>query len=216
MQFGAFFLLFCFLPLIFCFLEEFPKALFFFVLLKPKLNEISKIRSDVQTARAEEDALNTQLAHLRDVKKNAPETMAKLAALSQYVPATPDLPGFIQQVQNAATASTVDLQSIAPSPPADVNNASGVQAIAVTLTAQAGFFRIEDFLARLENLQRAVEVRAISLSPIPSPFSSELVLSSTISLTMFVAQPNANARGAVSVPAASASASPSPSTTGGP
>ena len=26
-------------------------ALFFFVLLKPKLNEISKIRSDVQTAR---------------------------------------------------------------------------------------------------------------------------------------------------------------------
>ena len=191
-------------------------ALFFFVLLKPKLNEISKIRSDVQTARAEEDTLNTQLAHIRDVKKNAPETMAKLAALSQYVPATPDLPGFIQQVQNAATASTVDLQSIAPSPPADVNNASGVQAIAVTLTAQAGFFRIEDFLARLENLQRAVEVRAISLSPIPSPFSSELVLSSTISLTMFVAQPNANARGAVSVPAASASASPSPSTTGGP
>jgi len=191
-------------------------ALFFLVLLKPKLSEISTTRSDVQTARAEEDTLNTQLAHLRDIKKNAPETMAKLAALSQYVPATPDLPGFIQQVQNAATASGVDLQSIAPSPPTDVSNASGVQAIAVTLTAQAGFFRIEDFLARLENLQRAVEVRAISLSPIQSQVSSELILSTTISVTMFVAQPNANARGAASAPAASASASPSPSTTGGP
>lgn len=189
-------------------------ALFFFVLLKPKLNEISTTRSDVQTARAEQDTLNTQLAHLKDVKMNAPETMAKLAALSQYVPATPDLPGFIQQVQNAATASSIDLQSIAPSPPTDVSGASGVQSIAVTLNVQAGFFRIEDFLARLENLQRAVEVRAISLSPIQSPVSSELVLASTISLTMFVAQPNANARGAGTVPAPTASASPSPSTTG--
>lgn len=191
-------------------------GLFFFFLLKPKLNDISKARNDVQTARAEEDTLNTQLAHLKDVKKNAPQTMAKLAALSQYVPATPDLPGFIQQVQNAATASSVDLQSIAPSPPAALNGASGVQLITVTLTAQAGFFRIEDFLARLENLQRAVEVRSISLSPIQTAVSSDLVLSSTISLTMFVAQPNANARGGIAAPApsASTSASPSPSATG--
>jgi Tfp pilus assembly protein PilO len=187
-------------------------ALFFLFLLSPKLKDISKTRDDVQTARAEQDTLNTQLAHLKDVKKNAPETMAKLAALSQYVPATPDLPGFILQVQNAATASSIDLQSIAPSPPVNVSNSTGVETISVTLTCQAGYFRIEDFLARLENLQRAVEVRSISLSPIASPVSSELVLSSTISLTMFVATPNANARGAAAAPATSAS--PSPSATG--
>jgi Tfp pilus assembly protein PilO len=189
-------------------------ALFFLFLLSPKLKDISKTRDDVQTARAEQNTLNTQLVHLKDVKKNAPETMAKLAALSQYVPATSDLPGFIEQVQNAATASGIDLQSIAPSPPATVTGSTGVQTISVTLTCQAGYFRIEDFLARLENLQRAVEVRAISLSPIASPVSSELVLSSTISLTMFVAAPNANARGAAAVPAPATSASPSPSVTG--
>ena len=189
-------------------------ALFFLFLLKPKLNDISTTRSDVATARAEQDTLNTQLAHLQDVKKNAPATMAKLAALSQYVPATPDLPGFIQQVQNAATSSGIDLQSIAPSPPAAVTGSSGVETISVTLTCQAGYFRIEDFLSRLENLQRAVEVRAISLSPIQSPVSSELVLSSTISLTMFVAAPDANARAVV--PAPSSSASPSPAATGSP
>ena len=190
-------------------------ALFFLLLLKPKLNDISTTRSDVATARAEQDTLNAQLGHLQDVKKNAPATMAKLAALSQYVPATPDLPGFIQQVQDAATQSSIDLQSIAPSPPADVTSSSGVQTISVTLTCQAGYFRIEDFLSRLENLQRAVEVRAISLSPIQSPVSSELVLSSTISLTMFVAAPGASARGPA-VPAPSSSASPSPSATGSP
>jgi len=191
-------------------------ALFFLFLLSPKLKDISKTRTDVQTARAEQETLNTQLAHLKDVKKNAPETMAKLAALSQYVPQTPDLPGFILQVQTAATESGIDLQSIAPSPPANVTNSTGVQTISVTLTCQAGFFRIEDFLARLENLPRAVEVRAISLSPIQSPVSSELVLSSTISLTMFVATPNATARGGPAVPAAAPSVTASPSATGGP
>jgi len=191
-------------------------AVFFLFLLKPKLNDISKTRSDVATARAEQDTLNTQLAHLKDVKKNAPQTLAKLAALSQYVPATPDLPGFIQQVQSAATASSIDLQSIAPSPPAAVVGSTGVETISVTLTCQAGYFRIEDFLSRLENLQRAVEVRAISLSPIQSQVSSELTLSSTISLTMFVAAPNASARAGGAAPAPSSSASPSPSATGGP
>lgn len=189
-------------------------ALFFLFLLSPKLKDISKTRDDVQTARAQQDTLNTQLAHLKDVKKNAPETTAKLAALSQYVPATPDLPGFILQVQNAATASSIDLQSIAPSPPTDVSGATGVQSISVSLTVQGGFFRMEDFLSRLENLQRAVEVRSFSLAPQPSTISSELTLSSTITLTMFVAQPNASARGATAAPAPATSASPSPSATG--
>jgi Tfp pilus assembly protein PilO len=188
-------------------------ALFFLVLLKPKLSDISKTRDDVQTAKGAEQTLRTQLQHLQDVKGNAPGTMAKLAALSQYLPSTPDLPGFIQQVQNAATLSGVDLQSIAPSPPADVSGATGVQSISVTLTAQAGFFRVEDFLARLENLQRAVEVRSLSLAPQSSSMSSELVLNTTISLTMFVAQQGANAGGSTSVPA---SPSPTPSATGSP
>ncbi len=189
-------------------------VVFFLLLLKPKLSDISKTRDDVQTARAEEQTLNAQLSHLSDVRKNAPQTTAKLAALSQYLPPTPDLPGFILLVQNAATQSGVDLQTIAPSPPADVSGATGVQSVVVTLTAQAGFFRVEDFLARLENLQRAVEVRAISLSPVATTISSQLILNTTISLTMFVAQPNATASGGAKVPATSAS--PSPSATGSP
>src|SRR5258707_11498485 len=99
-------------------------ALFFFFLLSPKLKEVSKTRDDVQTAQAEQATLQTELDHLKDVKKNAPGTMAKLAALSQYLPATPDLPGFIRQIQDAATRAGVDLQSIAPSPPATLTGAT--------------------------------------------------------------------------------------------
>ena len=189
-------------------------VLFFFLLLKPKLNDISKTRSDVQAASAEVDTLNTQIAHLNQVKRNAPQTMAQLAALSQYLPSTPDLPGFIKLVQDAAVQSGIDLQSIAPSPPANQPNASGVQVISVTLTAQGGYFRIEDFLAHLEQLGRAVAVRSIALSPQQTPLSSELTLNSTITLNMFVAQPGANARAAGATPAAPVS--PSPSASSGP
>ena len=191
-------------------------VLFFFFLLKPKLSDISKARDDVQTARSEEQTLRVELQHLQDVRKNAPQTTAQLASLSQSLPSNADLPGFIQQVQDAATRSGIDLQTIAPSPPADVSGATGVQAITVGLTAQGGFFRVEDFLARLENLSRAVEVRALSLAPVATPISSELILNTTFTLNMFIVQPNATALGAVRVPSASASPSPSASATGSP
>jgi Tfp pilus assembly protein PilO len=187
--------------------------LFFLILLKPKLGEISKTKDDVDAARTQEQTLQLNLQHLQQVRKNAPDTTAKLAAISQYLPSTPDLPGFIQLVQNAATLSSIDLQTIAPSPPSSLTGATGVQAIPVTLTLQGGFFRIEDFLARLENLQRVVEVRTVTLSPTTTQLSSELVLNTTLAITMFVAQANANASGGT---APAASASPSPTATGTP
>jgi Tfp pilus assembly protein PilO len=187
--------------------------LFFLILLKPKLSEVSKTKNDVELARQQEQTLQVELQHLQAVRKNAPETMAKLAALSQYLPATPDLPGFIQLVQDAATQSSLDLQTIAPSSPAALSTATGVETIPVTLTAQGGFFRIEDFLARLENLQRVVEVRTINLTPTSSPLSNEVILTTTISLQMFVAQSNATASAGPAPPAASISPSPSASGT---
>src|SRR6266568_6444174 len=105
--------------------------LFFLVLLKPTLGDISKTKDDVTQAKSQQDTLQVELRHLQDVRKNAPVTMAKLAALSQFLPDTPDLPGFIRVVQDAATLSGVDLQSIAPSPPAALSSATGVSTISV-------------------------------------------------------------------------------------
>ncbi|MGZ4210465.1 MAG: type 4a pilus biogenesis protein PilO [Actinomycetota bacterium] len=182
-------------------------VIFFFFLLKPKLSEISKARSDIVTAQSEQQTLQVQLQHLQEVRKNAPQTMAQLAAVSQYLPTTPDLPGFIRLLQDAATQSGMDLQSIAPSPPADLTNATGVQTISVTIVGRAGFFRLTDFLSRLENLQRAVEVRSIALAPQATSLSSELVLNTTITMQMFVVGSNARVGGSVARPTPTPSAS---------
>jgi Tfp pilus assembly protein PilO len=188
-------------------------VLFFFVLLKPKLNDISKTRDDVQSAQDEQSSLQTQLAHLKDVQRRAPQIEAQIQHVEQYLPDNPDLPGFIRLVQSAATASGIDLQSIAPSPPSALQTAPGVSVISVTLTIQGGFFRVEDFLSRLEGLQRAVEVRALALSPIETELSNEVSLTSTVTLQMYTATEGARATTGSSNNRASASPSPSATAT---
>jgi hypothetical protein len=76
------------------------------------------------------------------------------------------------------------------------------------LTIQGGFFRVEDFLSRLEGLQRAVEVRSLALSPVSTELSNEVSLTSTVGLQMYVATEGARA----SSPSSSSNrVSPSPS-----
>src|SRR5207244_12392252 len=113
-------------------------------------------------------------------------------------------PDFIRQVQGAATKAGVDLQSIAPSAPSDRPNATGVREIAVTVTINGGFFRVEDFLTRLESLRRVVRVNAIALTPQTDQLRGPTVLQASLSMKMFVVQANA------SVSKASSSASPNP------
>lgn len=193
----------------------FVALLFFMILLRPKMAQLSETRRQTEALRLEEQTLRGNLGHLQDVRRDAPLAAAKLLAVSQLLPSTADLPGFIRLVQDAATAAGADLQSIAPTTPVALLNATGVQSVNVTLVVKGGFRRIEDFLSRVENLRRVVVVTAVSLSPEVDPLSSQTSLQATLSLQMFVAQDGAVVSGAPGV-APAAAASPSPSASGTP
>lgn len=186
--------------------------LFFVFLLKPKMSEVADARERFEQSQKEEGGLRNELARLDDVRARAPETTARLARVQQYLPSSPQLPGFIRLLQDAATGAGVDLRSIAPSPPGTLEGGDGIQTIAVTLTLSGGFFRIHGFLARLEQLDRIVEVTSISLAPATDDVTGAASLLSTFSLRMYVVQPDAQL--GVTVGRRSG-ASPSPSPTGG-
>lgn len=177
------------------------------VVLRPKLAEISATREKVTQAQDEESRLRAEITRLELIRKNDPATMARLARISEALPSTPQLPGFIRVTQEAATLSGVDLKSIAPSQPSALAGATGVQTISVTLMIEGAFARVQDFLARMEDLPRIVEIRALSLSPQLDELSTTTVLTSTLSMTMYVVEPDAR----LTVGAASESSSPSPS-----
>lgn len=181
--------------------------LFFVFILKPKLTEIGQVRTDVQAAESEETQLRADLRRLKEARQTATQTTARLARVSLYLPSTPDLPGFIRQVQDAATKASVNLKSIAPSQPTPLTNANGIQVIPISITVDAAFRRMEDFLNRMESLDRVVEITAVSLAPGVDALTGQTILDSTIQLKMFVVQPDATLGG---TPVAS-QASPSPS-----
>lgn len=183
-------------------------AIFFLFVLSPKLNDISEVREQIEQVQDEGQTLRNRLRQLQQAQRDEPTTRARLAVFDRLLPSSPDLPSLIRQLQTAATASGVDLRSIAPSQPAAITGRTGVQSVSATVQVIGGFFRLQSFLTRLEELQRVVEVTSLAISPQTDAGSGLLTLSSTITFRMYVVQPTAGSGGAAPTPA------PTP-TTGG-
>lgn len=159
-------------------------AIFVIFLLRPKLNQIGETREQILAAEEQEQQLQLSLQRLRAVRDEAPQTRARLARVSDLLPSTPELPTFIRLVQDAATDEGIELISIAPSAPNEVDEQ--IDAISVSLLIEGSFHRTEAFLASLENLQRLVEVTSIAMSPVEDPVGGSFTLSTTLSMRMYV------------------------------
>lgn len=178
-------------------------ALFFVFLLRPVSSEISDTKEKVRQARSEEASLQLQLRSLEQARRDAPAVQARLAKFDLLLPKTADIPVFIRQVQDAANDSGIDLSSIAPSPPTPLGTGPGVDpAVAgrgvftmnVVLQVTGGFFRMEAFLRRLEGLERVTIVSNLAIAP-GNDESGLDVLQATITLQMFVVNPNLQPQG---------------------
>jgi type IV pilus assembly protein PilO len=187
--------------------------LFFMVILKPKFSQISKVREEIATEQQEKQTLEIKLRQLRQSQRNQVETQAQLAELNRALPSVPDLPALIRQLQAVASNSGMDLVSIAPSPPTEVTDSTGVQTVNVNVQVTGGFFRLESFMTRLEDLPRVVEVTSISVSPQTDPATGLTTLSSTVTFKMYVVQANAKVSGPKVRTTPRSTASPAPAST---
>jgi Tfp pilus assembly protein PilO len=196
-------------------------VLFFYLfLLKPKFAQISDVRGQVDEARQQTQSLQLRLSQLRAAAQNAQETADKLERFRRLLPPSPSLPTLIRDLQDDATATGMDLVSIAPSPPSALANATGIDTVNVNLVVTGGFFRLETFLTRLENPQkRVMEVQSISIAPAVDPVTGLTSLNTTINLRMYVVQEGAKLTGAAARPVTTpttrptSTASPSPAAT---
>ena len=183
-------------------------VIFFLLFIKPKLTEITEVRDQIEQEQDQAQSLRIRLAQLKDAQRQQPQTQARLAIFDRLLPTTPDLPAMIRQLQTAASASGMDLVSLAPSPPANLSGATGVQTISVNILVRGGFFRLETFLTRLEDLQRVVEVTSISVAPETDTLTGLTTLSSSMTFRMYVVEPNATVTGTSAAPAPAASPTP--------
>lgn len=190
-------------------------AAWFLFAFKPAQSELSEVRSDVDTATEQVAALQTRLQKLQALQNNEGELRDKAEAYATALPAEPDVSDFILQVQEAANLAGIDFLSVTPSLPAAPTSAasssssssgaaasqaagdgaataqtptSPYQSITVQITADGPFFELEDFVSRLESLQRALRIDDFSLSSSDNTTSSP-VLSLSMKLQMFMLSP---------------------------
>lgn len=135
-----------------------------FLLVRPKMSEVSTAEDDLQAAEDQEVTLAAQLGALQDAQAAAPETEQEIAAIDAEIPPTADLPSLFRLLQGAADRSVVDFFSFTPGTPAP-NTAGTFSTIASQVTVSGGYFAIDEFLFLLETLPRAAKVTTLAVTP---------------------------------------------------
>jgi Tfp pilus assembly protein PilO len=135
-----------------------------FLLVLPKMSEVSETEDRLQETQDQEINLAAQLNALEDAQAAAPETELEIAAIDAQVPPTADLPSLFRLLQGAADRAAVDFFSFTPGTPAP-NPTGSYSTIASQITVSGGYFAIDEFLFLLETLRRAAKVTTLAVTP---------------------------------------------------
>jgi Tfp pilus assembly protein PilO len=144
------------------------------LLVRPTRQATAEARADRDAAVAESQTLRDQIKALEALKPKEAELKAQAELAKDEFPATPALPGLVDALQDAASLAGVELGAVAPATPATSAINPQLAEITTTLNVNGGYFEIQDFLVRLENLvkgsdpsrvaPRSVLVRSVTLS----------------------------------------------------
>ena len=137
-------------------------ALWWLFLYAPGQDELAAIEDEIAAAEAEQASLETRIAALEAVRARAPETEAAIARLRSLVPDDPALPSALRQLTAAALDAGIDVTAVATSRPEVVDEAIGLNAAGVSITATGSYFQLVDFLRRVEDPQ--ITARGLTFS----------------------------------------------------
>jgi Pilus assembly protein, PilO len=144
------------------------------LLIRPTRQATAQAHADRDAAVSDSQSLRDEIKALEALKPNEAELRARASQARAEFPATPALPGLVDALQDAASQAGADLDSVAPAAPKASTTTPQLAEIATTVTVSGGYFEIQDFLVRLENLvkgsdpgrvpPRSVLVRSVGLT----------------------------------------------------
>ena len=127
------------------------------LLVRPVREAASRARDDQRAAQRESQSLRDQIRALEALKANEATLREQAGTAAAEFPATPALPGLVDALQDLADKAGVDLMSVSPSPPKTSSLHPQLAEITTQVTVKAGYYEIEDFLARLEDLIKGTD-----------------------------------------------------------
>lgn len=140
-------------------------VLFFVFFIRPRQSNLSKVNQDIEAAEAENAQLRITLDRLQGLRAQSAELEATLEEIRGFVPEEDELPNFIFQVQEAANLAGVGFHQVTPELPKTPPEGAPLAEIRTTITAQGGYFSLQDFIRRLYALDRALRIDTLTLGP---------------------------------------------------
>jgi Tfp pilus assembly protein PilO len=127
------------------------------LLIRPTRQATAAAMAERDTAISDSQALRDQIKALEALKPKEAELKAKASLARAEFPATPALPALVDALQDAASLSGVDLGTVAPSTPQTSTASPLLAEITTTVNVTGGYFEIQDFLVRVENLVKGTD-----------------------------------------------------------
>jgi Tfp pilus assembly protein PilO len=143
-------------------------GVWYMVLWSPQTKSLHRANDRVAAAQTNQATLNSDIKTLQQEETQLPAKQASLDKLKQLLPNVPSLDTLIDNVNNAAIASGVDWQSIAPAKPSAYSSAApaagGLQALTVTMQVNGAYPQLLDFVNRLNGMPRLLDVNSVNFS----------------------------------------------------
>jgi Tfp pilus assembly protein PilO len=127
------------------------------LLVRPTRQATADAKAERATAVSESQALRDQIKALEALKPHQAELRSKATLAKAEFPATPALPALVDALQDAAGLAGVELGTVAPSTPKTSTASPLLAEITTTVNVSGGYFEIQDFLVRLENLVKGAD-----------------------------------------------------------
>lgn len=134
-----------------------------FLFMSPKSSEISELNDELDAARLETSTLQSRLDELKALEAQEGEFLLGIAEVQSSIPATPDGAALIEDINQIAEDTDVDLLTFSPGLPLPSTIPDLVE-IQIQMTFEAPYFKVLSFLFALEDLERLVRVDQISIT----------------------------------------------------
>jgi hypothetical protein len=130
------------------------------LLVRPVREAASQARNDQRAAQRESQSLQDQIRALQGLQANEAALREQARKAAAEFPPTPALPALVDALQEMADKSGVELTSVSPSTPKASSLHPQLAEIPTQITVDGGYFQIEDFLTRLEDLVKGTDANS--------------------------------------------------------
>jgi type IV pilus assembly protein PilO len=136
--------------------------IYYFLLLSPLLQSLDEQAQARESKQAQLEQVQQQVNDLEEVRRQSPDIERQLLELSKRIPAQPQVPTFVVQVQEIAGASGVTQLTVDPEPSTSPEGGGDYTVVPVTMQFKATYDEMQDFLLRTRNLARLTTVTSVT------------------------------------------------------